>query len=116
MLGWDVHVYRHDQAEPEHLLASWKTSAFGLKWIDELVAQGRAKDHGGSGYPCIFTMGAAVFLAMTRGGLPRNGSPLTVGENYLLPPGWSGEVAWNAANLAACTPEEELLIYAWDQS
>ncbi len=116
MIGWEVFVYRHDTESSENLIAQWKTSAFGLKWIDELVAQGKAHDHGGSGYPCIFTAVAGVFLEKLACGLPMNGSPLTMGDNYVIPAGWNGELIMRQDMVETCDPEEELLIYAWDQS
>ncbi len=116
MIGWEVFVYRHDSESSENLVAQWKTSAFGLKWIDELVAKGKAKDHGGSGYPCIFTVVAGAFLEQLTRGLPVNGSPPTLGENYSIPAGWNGELILHRDRAASCDPGEELLVYAWDQS
>lgn len=116
MLGWEVFVYRNDTEADANLVARWKTSAFGLKWLDELVSQGKAHDHGGSGYPCIFTAQASVILPVLTSGLPANGSPLTLGEDYVLPPGWNGEILLNGLNVRNCQPNEQLLIYAWDQS
>jgi hypothetical protein len=116
MLGWEVFVYRHDEEAVDNLIARWKTSAFGLKWIDELVAQGKAHDHGGSGYPCIFTAVAGEFLSRLTSGLPLNGSPVTLGDDYVLPAGWNGELALFPDRIRDCDPGEELLIHAWDQS
>ncbi len=137
MLGWEVTVYRdlkesawqstvrwfnrtvfkvHRKAKLGPVVADWKTSFFGISWIDELVKEGKATYHGGYGYPSKFTMKANVLLPILNVGLPANNSPLLIGDDYFVPEKWSGEVIWNHEVAAACHPDETLILHAWDQS
>lgn len=56
MLGWWFTVRLHTtevalQDSEAHLLASWETGVSGLRWIEDLVAQGVAQQLSGRGYP-----------------------------------------------------------------
>lgn len=113
MLGWEVFVTRQGDGA---LVARWKTSLFGLKWLRELVAQHKAVDLGGNGYPNRFSIAAGVLLPILGAELPPNQSPVVFGDDYAIPPGWSGDVALNAEVAAACDPHEQLMVEAWDQS
>ena len=113
MLGWEVFVSRQGSDAP---VARWKTSVFGLKWLDALVEGHKALDLGGNGYPNKYSIAAGVLLPIITRGLPANSSPLVVGDDYVTPAGWSGDVTLNAKNAAACHPDEQLLLEAWDQS
>jgi hypothetical protein len=121
MLGWDVMVFRKiPRPQPEKaeelLLARWATGVFGLKWLDDLVRSNRAVDLGGNGYPSRYSIAAGVLLPVISRGLPANSSPLVVGEDYSLPPGWNGKLEIDAEKFSACPSEEQLIIEAWDQS
>lgn len=118
MLGWDVFVYRPVAGAKDDrvLLARWSTSVFGLSWIDDLVKQGRAEDLGGDGYPCRYSARADVLLPVLRAGLPRNASPLVIGEEGVSPAGWSGGVEFHEDRVATCPGDVVLLVEAWDQS
>ncbi len=114
MLGWEVFVYR--SATPDICIARWMTGMFGLSWIDQLVKDHRALDLGGDGYPRKFGVTAGVLLPIIKAGLPANDSPLVIGDDYVLPEGWSGEVKWNQQEVLACQGGDQLVIEAWDQS
>ena len=118
MLGWGVHVYRGLAGNPSTRIrvARWRTGIFGLTWIDDLVKTGKAMDLGGSGYPSRYSMPAGVFLSVISKGLPPTESPAVIGDDYVLPSGWNGEIEVDVAALSECGNEEELLIEAWDQS
>jgi hypothetical protein len=71
MLGWHISVYQQSDggnvpATPETSagtrLAVWQTGLYGLRWLDELVAEGRAIDLGGNGYPNRYTAAAEHLL------------------------------------------------------
>jgi hypothetical protein len=64
MLGWHISVYRQadggtepatSETSPGTRLAVWQTSFDGLRWLDELAAEGKALDLGGNGYPTRYT-------------------------------------------------------------
>jgi hypothetical protein len=113
VLGWEVFVTRQGS---DASVANWKTSVFGLTWLDQLVEENRAVDLGGNGYPNRYSVAARVLLPIITGTLPANASPLVVGEDYVMPAGWSGVAELNAHNVAACHPDEQLLVEVWDQS
>lgn len=118
MLGWEVFVYRHGEKSDENLIARWKSSVFGVDWIDKLVAEGRAHDLGGNGYPCIYKARASFFIPIINPGIgiKRKGfTAVPQGEYSIFPRDYYG-IVWNHENLRQCKPEEELLIYAYDQS
>jgi len=94
----------------------WTTSVFGLGWLDELVAKNQAIDLGGNGYPNRYSIAARVLLPIIKIGLPKNDSPLVIGDGYVLPEGWSGDVMWNEQQVLACRSSDELVVEAWDLS
>lgn len=114
MLGWEVLVYR--PSAPDVFIARWMTSVFGLEWLNQLVKDNKAIDLGGNGYPNKYAIAAGVLLPIIKAGLPSNNSPLVIGDDYVLPEGWSSEVSWNQQEILACHPGDQLLIEAWDQS
>ncbi len=116
MLGWEVFVYRHDEPTEGNLIARWKSSSVGVDWIDLLVKEGKACDLGGSGYPCIYTATASAFLPEIASDLlKKKFPPPSLSRNAIFPNDFSG-IVWNKQNLLKCEPEEELLIYLYDQS
>jgi hypothetical protein len=114
MLGWEVFVYR--PTSPDVSIARWMTSVFGLKWLDQLVKSNKAIDLGGNGYPNKYAVTAGVLLPIIKAGLPVNDSPLVIGEDYVLPEGWSGDIDWNQQEVLACHGSDQLVVEAWDQS
>ena len=113
MLGWEIFVTRQGS---EAAVASWTTGVFGLKWLDQLVQEHRAVDLGGDGYPSRYSVAAGVLLPIITQGRPAYTSPLVIGEDYVMPSGWSGQVKLNKENIAACQPDEQLMVEVWDQS
>lgn len=114
MLGWDVRVYR--PTAPDVSIARWTTGVFGLKWLDQLVEDSKAVDLGGNGYPNKYVIAAGVLLPIIKAGLPANDSPLVIGDDYVLPAGWSGDIQWNQQEVLACDGNDQLIVEAWDQS
>lgn len=116
MLGWEVYVYRHDRAEPENLIAHWKRGSLALDWVEKLAAGGFGKDHGGTGYPWIFTVMAGAFIpAITRDvpGCLR----ATPAVDAITPPlGLCNGMELNKTLIRSCRAEEVLLVYVWDLS
>ncbi|MBL8207065.1 MAG: hypothetical protein JNM09_22720 [Blastocatellia bacterium] len=116
MLGWEVFVYRHNEATKANLLARWKSSSFGVSWLDLLVKEGKAFDLGGSGYPCIYKAAARVILPVLIPNLRRKKFlPSSIASSAIFPRDYSG-IVWNRENLRNCQPDEELLIYLYDLS
>jgi hypothetical protein len=121
MLGWEVFVSRQEtesslEKQDEVLLARWTTGIRGLDWIDDLIKADKATDLGGNGYPFRYSSTAGVLLPILTGGLPPNSSPAVIGDDYVLPPGWNGNIELDLAKWSDCPSEERLVIEAWDQS
>jgi hypothetical protein len=113
VIGWEVFVTRQGS---DASVGHWRTSVFGLKWLDQLVEERRAVDLGGDGYPNRYSVSACVLLPIITGTLPNNASPLVIGEDYVIPAGWSGVAQLDPQVVAACHPDEQLLVEVWDQS
>ena len=125
MLGWWIVIGPDNgQGEPvkEATLARWETGVGGRRWLDDLVATGRAQALRRDGYPCRYTARAAdVFPLIKSSGIrpSKNGAwvlGVDEGEAYVQPPDWIGPIELHADRLAACPPDQVLLIDAWDQS
>jgi hypothetical protein len=116
MLGWGIYVFRQPMATNSKSLAEWMTSHRGLDWLDRLVAAGKATDLGGNGYPNRYAVKASVLLPILAAGLPENNSPVVVGDDYVLPAGWNGELILHREAVANCPVDADLIVEAWDQS
>lgn len=122
MLGWNINIWRQLEppTTPSHkrqgFIAGWEVTLEGLAWLDALVEKGEALDLGGNGYPLFYKASAAVVASQLAQGPPNRPGPVTIGENYVLPSGWTGGFEFDQAELAKCAPDEELSIEAWDLS
>ena len=124
MLGFEIFVYRMDllqglpaaaSKEPARL-ARWRVNLYGLDWLDALVQEGKAQFQGNAGYPERYTIAAKYVIPVLLGGVPRSRSPLVIGDDYVMPPNWIGDVELHEDRIAACPAEQLLRIDAWDQS
>ncbi len=121
MLGWEVYVFRQN-SDPSSddsegpLLATWLTSVFGMRWMKELVKEGKAVALSGGGYPDKFSVTAEVLLPIITGDLPSNDSPPVFGDDYFVPENWSGKPDLDNQHILDCSDDEELIVEAWDQS
>src|SRR3954447_16704481 len=139
MLGWHISVYPLDAVESDSVdlasadpgqvealrhaaeshgdrIAVWQTGVRGLKWIDELVTGGQAIEIASSGYPMRY-------VAPVRHVLPRiKGSPPQAREVWIHDPGdiitsgWEGKTNVDRKAAAGRSPDELLLVEAWDES
>lgn len=96
-------------------IAVWQSGAAGSRWIDEIVESGAAIAVSTQGYP-------SVFYAKALDVLPRLDSPPDANEIWVAGPddilgeGWAGRTVIDTGAVAACAPDEWLLIEAWDES
>ncbi len=122
MLGWDISIWRQIDPpstaarERRGFIAGWETTLEGIKWLNALVAEGKAVDLGGDGYPLTYKAPASVIAAQLAAGPPKHPGPVTIGEDYVLPSEWTGKLEFDESELAKCLPDEVLLIEAWDLS
>lgn len=121
-LGWEFFVRRQDGAvaggtgTATETLARWKAGLGGDKWLHDLVSEGLAANLGGNGYPNRFTVSAGVLVSVLAAGPPSHGGPPVIGDNYLLPGGWTGDARIDLEQLRHLDKDEALLVVAWDQS
>jgi hypothetical protein len=125
MLGWHISIYRQTNdgsssatVEPPEgtRLAVWQTGLGGLDWVQELVKANKAIDLGGNGYPCRYTATAQNLIPQIIGEPPGARRIWASGENDILTEKWEGKTVIDRAAIAACRPDEWLLIVAWDES
>jgi len=124
MLGWKISVYQLEQGavpattkSPTSVcLAFWQTELDGLDWIDELVKQGKAMNLGGNGYPCRFTATAEHLIPHFVHGTREAHGMWDLEAADILMMEWHGKTAIHQTAIAACRPDEWLLLVAWDES
>ena len=87
----------------------------GTKWLDDLAARGIATALGGNGYPLRYTVPASALVAVLKHGPPEHSGPLVLGDDYVVPAGWTGKVQIDMASSDSLDPSEILLVEAWDQ-
>lgn len=125
MIGWNISVYRQAdggrnpavfESSQERPIAVWQAGLYGLRWIDQLVQEGKAINLGGNGYPYKYTAKAVHIVEVIREGPPEANAVWTVGAGDLLMPGYLGKTAIDQEALDGCLPEEWLLIEVWDES
>lgn len=122
MLGWEFFITRQTGTgastpkENTPLLASWLAGLGGTDWLNVLVTAGVAAHLGGNGYPSLYSIPAGALAEVLRHGLPKHDGPLVIGDDYVLPGGWTGDARIDLASLQSLTPNELLLVEVWDQS
>ena len=112
MSGWTIAVLNLPPEEEAHLrnreetqaamLAYWEVGAFGTRWLDRLVAEGKATQVQSGGYPDRYAAQADAILPLLAdpAGLPEV----------------RGQVALYQSHLSACPATATLTITVWDQS
>jgi hypothetical protein len=125
MLGWHISIYRQtdEGASPASAkspggtrIAVWQASLDALEWLNELVKAGRAIDLGGNGYPCRYTVTAEYLIPCIVDKPPGARNTWVCGASDVLTEKWEGRTVVDRAAVAACRPDEWLLVEAWDES
>ena len=98
------------------VLANWEVGPGGIEWLHQLVKAGRASQLSFSGYPTRYTAKAANVLPLLAGGPPAHRGPPIIGDDYVMPANWKGNVIFHQDKIEACPPDQVLTIDAWDQS
>jgi len=122
LLGWLIIVRTTDPTELEgidapNVLATWESSAGGLDWLEALADTGKAELRSGNGYPTRYVSKAKDILPLlSKGQPPEHMGFAVIGDDYLMPAGWTGGAKFHHQRIAACSPDDELVVDAWDQS
>lgn len=120
MLGWWTVITTETLAQrrqpgggiKEATLATWDSGLGGMDWILELCKQGKAEQHAFNGYPNRFTVAASEVLPILARGIREHLGHFNGPE----PSAWKGSVTVHQERIAACAPEQILLVEVWDQS
>lgn len=109
MMGWWIVV---SQGQPDGVmidkvdtLASWETGLSGLRWLNNLVASGKARKLRGDGYPNRYEARAADVLPLLAEVTGR------IDFTYKL-----FKPKFDRKRIAACPSDSVVTIDAWDQS
>lgn len=123
MIGWWIVVAaqspeERDRADNrrEAVLANWEVGPGGLEWLYELVRAGKATQLTFNGYPMRFTGLASDILPLLAEGPPAHRGPAIIGDDYVMPANWKGQVIFHQDKIATCSSGQVLTIDAWDQS
>ena len=116
MLGWKIYITQESSTDKSEYLMIWSAGIGGLDWLDQLVKDGLAQDLGGNGYPDRYSAKAAVILPMVVPVLPNYEGKFVIGDDYVLAGGEHWGIKLNQSKIDACSPEETLIIEAWDES
>lgn len=126
MLGWHISIYRQAQGgaspatfdtETSERLAVWQTGLHGLDWIDALVARGLVVDLGGNGYPLRYTARLRELIGDVRKGPPLANKTWGAGVGDIIDfSKWPGKTTLDEKALAGCSPDEWVVVQAWDES
>jgi hypothetical protein len=123
MIGWWIVIDPRTPGERDAaddkmspLLASWEASAGGIRWLEQLVREGKAQRLKSNGYPTRYTAKAGDVLPLIAGGPPKPPGPLIVGDDYVMPGDYIGKLTLHQDRIATCPPDQVLTVDAWDQS
>ncbi len=123
MVGWWIVIAAQTPQERDAdadrkaaVLASWEAGLGGDRWIRRLVEEGKAVQLSFGGYPNRFTAKACDVLPLIANGLPDHEGPTVIGDDYVLPGNWKGNLTIHAERIAACPPDKLLTLEVWDQS
>lgn len=125
MIGWMIVVStqtpeelnRSDQdAKKAATLAQWEVGPGGIDWIEDLAQAGKGKKIYGGGYPNRYTARAGDVLPLLVNGPPPHAGPAIIGDDYVMPSNWSGNITLQRDRIAACPADHALTIDAWDLS
>ena len=108
MLGWQIFITT-ERGHPDNVLPVWKESLGGLEWIEKIVKDGNATDHGGNGYPLKYTTRVKFALEEILSHKP------TDVASFESIPAYDRTIVKHEA-IRLCSPDDMLVIEAWDQS
>lgn len=122
-IGWWIIIAQQTPEERDAatdpkaaILATWEASVGGIDWIEKLTEKGKATKLSSNGYPNRYVATARNILPLIAGGVPAHTGQLVIGDDYVMPGGWTGNVKINLDKIAACPPDQILTIDAWDES
>ncbi|MEI7890141.1 MAG: hypothetical protein WCI34_07505 [Actinomycetes bacterium] len=126
MLGWHISLLRQQdsgrlepatfESKSDTRVAVWQTGLHGLDWLADLAKEDRIVSLGGNGYPIRYTGKANELLPRVGDKPPEALAHWVCGPNDILTDAWAGKTTFDQTELDNCTPEEWLIVEAWDES
>jgi hypothetical protein len=126
MLGWLVCIFRQKDSgispatntpQKGEQLAIWQTNLYGLDWLHQLAEEGKVIEVGqNGGYPVRYTTLAKHLIPYIANSPPNAKAQWNVDEGDIILPSWKGKTQINKIEIDKCSPDEWLLIEAWDES
>ncbi|MEN7430306.1 hypothetical protein VA599_06070 [Chromobacterium sp. TRC.1.1.SA] len=117
MLGWWIIIAAQSPTELDAsattILAKWEVAPEGINWIVDLVEAGKAEQIKYGGYPNRYAVRATHALPVLADKLLSDTFPTT---NDKMQPTWLKNVELHPDHIALCSPDQLLVIEAWDQS
>lgn len=122
-LGWEFFVFKKSDTDAKgssyrhglRFLASWECGIGGEKWIEDLVAAGKASPQHEE-FMRTYVVTAGVMNDFLRNGIPKHTGPDVVGDDYYIPGGWTSSALIDWKALDALDVGEMLLVDMFDQS
>ena len=123
MLGFCFSVHEAADFKPtgpqnSSPVASWDTGLFGTSWLEDLVSEGKARELTNQDSVLNFTYAVAsgVLMPIIRSGIPRPGNPVVIGDDYVMPANWLGNLTIDGEKVSSFSDETELIVDVWDMS
>ena len=119
MLGYQIYVTRKNSQQSDDAtksLASWQTGPGGLLWLRKLVAQEKAINIGGNGYPDLYSITKKDFDQLFENQEPSQKIFVDIGDDYVIENHklWGVKIDLDILNLIS--PDELLIVEVWDES
>lgn len=124
MIGWMIVIAALTTEERDAplryskaaVLAKWEVSLGGIHWLNKLIEDGKATQLTAGGYPNRYTALASAVLPLLTKGIPSHKDVAILGDDYVMPAGWIGDLSMDLEKIAACPGDQLLTIEAWDLS
>jgi DNA-directed RNA polymerase subunit RPC12/RpoP len=121
-LGWEFFVFKKSDTDAKgpyrhglRFLARWESGLGGDKWIEDLVASGKASPQHQE-YMRTCSVSAGVINEVLRNGIPKHTGPDVVGDDYYMHGGWAGNALFDWKALRELSPDEMLVVDMFDES
>ncbi len=124
MIGWWIIISQETPDERDApnsdrkaaMLGNWETSLSGIDWVTKLTKEGKAVQLLSGGYPNRYTARAGDVLPLFANGIPDHSDMPIIGDDYVMPDGWTGNIVMHQDKIDNCQPDQVLTIEVWDQS
>lgn len=120
MIGWWIIISeqtpeeRDTASDKSAILANWECSVSGIRWLEQLSTKDQAAQLKKGGYPTRYVAFACDVLPLIANGPPKHDDMDIIGDDYVMPNGWSGNIIMNHEKIALCSPNTMLTIDVWD--